>query len=230
MAIVPQHAVDTADGDGDAVFAFPQVPQGQIWCGTTQIPGAPSSAVGMVTATGELLGAVFGPGSYGPWTCGATRNLAISMSGLTPGTQYEAIWHADSEGESTSTYPAPIVPTVVAAGGTVIVANFPAIQEVDGTVTADQGTPGADAWPVSEPLATSAPGGSVTMTGGPEVVPSHPAVRGVSLLAPSANADPLTVNGATLDPGDSTGLLPVDNSDVFTATGTSGDVLSYLVT
>jgi hypothetical protein len=236
VPIVPQHATATADGDGDAVFAFPQVPQGELWCGTTQIPDAPSSATGMVTSSGELLGSVFGPGSYGPWTCGATRNLVISMSGLTPGTQYEAIWHADSEGASTSTYPAPIVPTVVAAGGTVIVANFPAIQEVDGTVTAEQGSPPWEV--VAEPsLAGSVESGQVTMNGAAVPLPSHAAVQGVVLSSPATNAAVIAIGapgvtagtGYQLTPGMTSPILPVANSDELAGIGTASDVLSFLV-
>ena len=229
MAIVPQHATATANGDGDAIFTFPQVPQGELWCGTTQIPEAPSSAVGMVTSSGETLGSVFGPGSYGPWTCGATRNLVLSMSGLTPGTQYEAIWHADSEGARTSTYPAPIVPTVVAAGGTVIVANFPAIQEVDGTV--DVGNfPGP-------PQASAVESGQVTMTGAAVALPSHAATVGVVLSSPASNAHVIAVGaagvtagtGMQLSAGMVTPILPVANSDELAGIGTASDVLSFLV-
>lgn len=234
MPIVPQHAVATADGDGDATFVFPDVPQGTVYCGTTQISGAPSTAVGVVTGSGEYFGDMYGPGSYGPWTCGSTQKLAISATGLTPGTQYEAVWHADSEGAKTSTYPAPITPVAVSGGGTVDVGNFPAIQTVDGTVIADQG--GAP-WAVtgvvaSAPaLASSAPGGQVVMTGSGVALPSHAATAGVVLSAPITNAHPIEIDGGFIvEPGEMTPLLPVTNSDVFTATGTASDVLSFLVT
>jgi hypothetical protein len=191
--------------------------------------------VGMVTSSGELIGAMFGGGSYGPWTCGATRNLVIACTGLVPGTQYEAIWHADSEGASFSTYPAPITPTVVASGTSVIVTNFPAIQEVDGTVTVDQGT---NPWITRPNPATSVESGQVGMTGSDEALPGHATVQGVVLSAPASNTDPISVGGAgvtsatgmILSPGQApTPILPVTNSDELHGIGTSGDVLSFLV-
>ena len=235
MPIVPQHATATSDGSGDAVFSFPQVPQGELWCGTTQIPDAPGGAVGKVTASGELLGSIYGPGSYGPWVCGATRVLAISVSALSPNTQYQAIWHADDKGNTTSTYPAPITPTVVSGGGTVTVDNFPAVQTVDGTVTATQGTV---PWVTKGQQAAAVESGQVVMTGSDITLPSHPASEGVVLSAPSSNAHPIYVGGSAvtsgtgliLSPGQApTPVLPVLNSDVLTAIGTSPDVLSYLV-
>ena len=222
MSVSTQYATATADTDGDATFMFPDVPQGQLWVGTVTIPKAPASAAGTIDVGGSPVGPLFGPGIYGPYIASATRRLSLSVAGLTPDTQYAAVWHADDQGEKYSTWPGTVTTTIE---GTVVI---PVPVDVAGTVTADQG----GAWTVTtEPtLATSAPGGSVAMTGSPVAVPAHAAVRGVFLLAPSANLHPLTVNGCTLDPGDSTGLLPVDNSDVFSATGTSGDLLSYLVT
>jgi hypothetical protein len=189
VAIVPQHATATADGEGDAVFTFPDVPQGELWCGTTTIPGAPDGAVGTVTASGELLGAVYGPGSYGPWICGSSRKLAIAVSGLAAGTQYQAVWHADDKGTAFSTYPAPITATVSGAvtipvplevDGTVDVGNFPATQPVSGEVTADQGNQGtiAESWfvevtdgtdvlgTVAHPLVTTGSGSGGTVDQG----------------------------------------------------------------
>lgn len=234
MAIVPQHATGTADTDGDATFVFPDVPQGELWCGTTQVPSAPASLMATVSSSGELLGSMNGSGSYGPWTCGATRKLTISASGLVPGTQYEAIWHADTKGNEFSTYPAPITPTVVASGTSVTVTNFPAIQEVDGTVNVGN-------FPATQPvsgtvtaapeLAATVPAGATAMTGSAVTLPNHAAVQGVVLSAPSANAHPLTLNGGfVMEPGQTTPLLPVANLDLISATGTSPDVLSWVVT
>jgi hypothetical protein len=229
MAVVPQHATETADGSGDAIFMFPDVPQGELWCGTTSVPGAPASALGMVTTGGQLVGSVTGPGSYGPWICDYSQKLAISMTGLVPGEQYQAVWHADDKGAAFSTYPGPITPTVASAvSGTVDIGNFPVIQTVDGAVTANQGSP---PWTVAPTLATSAPGGSVTMSGSPILLPANPATQGVTLSAASTNAHPVTINGGfIIGPGQMTPLLPVHNSNLFTATGTSPDVLSFLVT
>jgi len=220
MGVVPQHATATSDGAGNAIFKFPDVPQGKVWCGTTAIPSAPAGAVGTVMAGGELLGSSYGPGFYGPWTVNYSQQLTISVTGLDAHTQYQAVWHPSDEAqiwptaitaafEGSVTVPIPLEVTVE---------NFPDPQPVSGTVT-------------TEPtLATSATGGSVSMTGSAVALPSHAATQGVVLRAPAANAHPLTVNGFTLDPGAETPLLPVVNSNVFSATGTSPDVLSYLVT
>jgi hypothetical protein len=242
MAIVPQHATAIADGSGDAVFVFPAVPQGETWCGTLSIPKAPSSAIGIVTAGGLEVGSTAGPGSYGPYTVDYSQTLALSVSGLVAGVQYQAVWHADSEGAKFSTYPGPITPTVVSAvSGTVDVANFPAVQTVDGTVTADQG--GAP-WSVDGTVATTptlgsaVASGQTTMTGAAVALPNHTAVQGVVLSAPSTNAGPISVgaagvtagSGMILSPGQApTPVLPVDNSDVLHAIGSGPDVVSFLV-
>jgi hypothetical protein len=232
MAIVPQHATATADVDGDATFLFPDVPQGELWSGTTQISGAPSTAVSVVTGGGEYFGDMFGPGSYGPWTCSSSQKLVITTTGLTPHAQYEAVWHADDKGASYSTYPAPITPVAVGGGGTVDVANFPAIQQVDGTV-------GVTGTVMTEPnFATSVRSGQVTMTGSAVTLPSNVPVQGVVLTAPASNGHAISVGGAgvtastgmILSPGQApTPVLPVDNANVLSAIGTSGDVLSFLV-
>jgi hypothetical protein len=232
MAIVPQHATATADVDGDATFMFPDVPQGELWSGTTQISGAPSTAVGVVTGGGEYFGDMYGPGSYGPWTCGATRKLVITATGLVPHTQYEAVWHADDKGAAYSTYPAPITPVAVSGGGTVDVGNFPAIQEVDGTV-------GVTGTVTTEPtLAVAVKSGQITMTGSIVTLPSDVAVQGVVLSAPASNGHPISIGGPLvtagtgmiLSPGQApTPVLPVANADVLSAIGTNSDVLSFLV-
>ena len=247
MAIVPQHADATADGSGDAVFMFPDVPQGELWTGTTQIAGAPSTAVGVVTGGGEYFGEMFGPGAYGPWTCGATRRLAISASGLTPGVQYQAVWHADDKGEQNATYPAPITPTTVVGGGVVDIGNFPPIQTVDGTVDvgnfpATQTVAGAvtvTGTVTADPaLVAVVKSGQVAMTGSIVNLPSNAASQGVALTAPASNAGPIAVGAALVAPGTGmilspgqapTPVLPVANSSALHAIGTSGDVLSFLV-
>jgi hypothetical protein len=221
MAIIPQYATATAGAGGGAVFMFPDVPQGELWCGTTNVPNAPTSFVGIVTASGQLLGQMNGAGSFGPWTCDYSQTLAITGSGLTPGTQYTAVWHADSRGAEFSTYPAPITPTVVSGPiiGTVDVGNFPPVQTVDGSVT------------VLPSLAGAVIGGSVTMTGAPVTLPAHSATQGVVLAAPLTNIHPVSLNGGfVLDADHETPLLPVSNSDLFIATGTGPDVLTFLVT
>lgn len=230
MALNPQHAVATADGAGDATFTFADVPVGELWTGTTNIPDAPPAHVGTVTGGGELLGQMYGPGSYGPWTCGHTQKLVISSTGLTPGVQYEAVWHADDRGHEVATYPAPITPTTTTSVS--IPTPVPVSQATTPWIVAGTVNVGTVAGTVTTlpTLAPAAPGGSTAMTGSPVTLPSHAAVQGVVLSSPTSNGHSITVNGYTIDPGQTTPLLPVDNSDVFTATGTSGDVLSFLVT
>ncbi|HXA33026.1 MAG TPA: hypothetical protein VNV87_12260 [Acidimicrobiales bacterium] len=246
MAVQPQSADATADGAGEAVFMFPDVPSGQLWIGTVTIPKAPASAAGTVNLGGQPVGPIFGPGVYGPYVAGPTRRLSLSIVGLAPDTQYEAVWHADDEGQRYSTWPGTVTTTVegtvviptpvdvaivsplpVPVDGTVDVGNFPAIQPVSGTVT-------------TEPtLAGAVSSGQTAMTGAAVALPNHPAVQGVVLSAPASNTGPISVgaagvtagSGMILSPGQApTPVLPVDNSDVLHAIGTSGDVLSFLVT
>lgn len=239
MAIVTQHATATADTGGDAVFSFPPVPMGQIWSGTTSIPLAPPSAVSTVTAGGLLVGAMYGPGSYGPWTVDHSSPLAISATGLTPSTQYQAVWHVDDKGNEFSTYPAPITPTISGSVSipvpvpasqsgpwTMAVNNFPATQPVSGTVST---TPS---------LAPGVNAGRLTMTGAALTLPSLPVTQGVVLAAAKTNTAAVAVGpagvtittGLALEAGELTPLLPVANSNFLHAVGTSGDVLTFLVT
>jgi hypothetical protein len=226
MAVSTQLATATADADGDGTFMFPDVPSGELWIGTVTIPSAPASAAGTVDLGGSPVGPLFGPGIYGPYIAGPTRRLSLSVGGLTPGTQYTAVWHADDEGQKYSTWPGTVTTTVE---GTVVIPT-----PVDVTVTAPDplpvdGTVDVGNFP-GPTLVSAATGGTVSMTGGPISLPNHAATVGVTLWCPSGNAHIVQVNGATLSPGEWTPLLPVNNSDVFTATGTSGDVLSFLVT
>jgi hypothetical protein len=234
MAVSTQLAPATADGAGEAVFMFPEVPQGELWIGTVTIPNAPATTAGTINLGGQPVGPLFGPGVYGPYIAGPTRRLSLSIVGLVPEKQYVGVWHADDQGQKFSTWPGTVTTTVE---GTVViptpvdvaivspipvpvdVGNFPATQPVSGTVT-------------TEPtLAASVPGGATTMTGSPVTLPSHAAVQGVVLSSPSSNGHPITLNGGfVMEPGQTTPLLPVTNSDVFAATGTGPDVLSWLVT
>jgi hypothetical protein len=227
MAIVPQFATAMTDGLGDATFVFPDVPMGQLWCGTTTIPTAGQGAISLVQVGGLTIGVMYGPGSYGPWTADHSRKLSISSTGLAPSTQFTAVWHADDKGHEFSVYPSPITPTVAGTvSGSVIVANFPAVQPVSGTVTAM----------LQQSAGVS--NGQVTMTGVAVQLATHPAVRGVVCAAPAANAHPiwignaavLTTTGLIVDPGHETDLLPVTNSNDLWAIGTAADVLTFLVT
>jgi hypothetical protein len=220
MSIITQHATAVADTGGQASFVFPDVPMGELWSGTTSIPLAPPSAVSTVTAGGLLVGAMYGPGSYGPWTVDHSSRLIISSAGLTPSTQYQAVWHADDKGATYSTYPAPITPTV--SGSVAIPVPVPASQSGPWTMTVSN---------FPSTLAAVAPGGLVTMTGAAVTLPAHSATAGVVLAARSTNAAAITIDtGLEIDAGQMTPLLPVANSNVLSARGTSGDVLSFLVT
>ena len=151
MAIVRQYAPGEANGAGEAVFVFPAPPQGTTWCGTLSIPSAPAGASGMVTLSGGLVGSMFGAGFYGPFTAYANEVLGISVVGLTPNTQYQAVWWTDTT--NPPTYPSAITGVTILSGfaGTVPVEVI-GLVTVEGTVTSDQGTPnagGGSAWPVT---------------------------------------------------------------------------------
>lgn len=222
MSIVPQYSTVTSDGDGDAIFTFPVTPQGQVWCGTTNILRAPSTAIGIVTAGGSEVGSTVGNGSYGPWVTNYSQGLAISVTGLTPNTQYQAVWHVDT---AAATFPAPITQVVT----TTLVVPEPL--EVDGTVEIG-GTV-----ETSVVLAASCASGQVAMTGATQVLPSAVATIGVIIAAAKTNTETIEIGafeveldtGFILDPGQRTPLLPLANLDILSAIGTSDDVLSYLV-
>jgi hypothetical protein len=236
MAVQPQLAVATADGAGEAVFMFPDVPSGQLWIGTVTIPNAPATTAGTINVGGQPVGPLFGPGVYGPYVAGPTKRLSLSIAGLVPDTQYAAVWHADDGGEKYSTWPGTVTTTVE---GTVVIPTpvdvaivSPLPVPVDGTVDVGNTVTTAPT------LAATVQAGQVTMTGGIVNLASHAAVQGVVLSTAKTNTDPIEVGGplvATntgliIEPGAMTPLLPVDNSDVLHAIGTSGDVLSFLVT
>lgn len=231
MAIVPHLVAATADSSGDAVFLFPDVAQGELWSGTTTIPGAPPAAAAQVTTGGQLVGSMLGAGSYGPWTVDYSRRLAISATGLVPGEQYTAIWHADSKAAQWSTYPQPIT---TAVSGTV---NVPEPVQVDvlGSVLVDQGHP---PWEFTRELAPSVAAGQLVMTGAPLQLPADIATNGVTLTTPHTNTGNVevgpagvgTATGLVLGAGMTTPLLPVANANLLYAIGTAPDVLSFLVT
>jgi len=258
MPIVPLTVAENADDTGEAIFTFPDVPVGEIWSGTTTIPNADSTVISIVTASGMLLGSMQGAGSYGPWTCDHSQRLAITSIGLTPGLQYVAIWHADTKGKEFSTYPAPIttavagsisVPQPLDVTGSVEVGNFPSTVDVTGTVDVGNfppvsGTVDVANFPDPQTItgtvqlerASSVNSGQLTMTGAPVQLSNYPAIRGVVLSTPTTNAHTITLGpgaagiGLVLNPGQMTPLLPVANSSALWATGSSPDVLSYLVT
>jgi len=258
VPIVPFTVAENADDTGEAVFTFPDVPYGEIWSGTTTIPNADSTVISIVTASGLLLGSMQGAGSYGPWTCDHSQRLAITSIGLTPGLQYIAVWHADTKGKEFSTYPAPIttavagsinVPQPLDVTGSVEVGNFPSTVDVTGTVDvgnfpAISGTVDVANFPATYEVtgtvqlqrASGVNSGQQTMTGAPVQLSNYPATQGVVLSAPHTNVNPITIGpgaagiGLILEPSTMTPLLPVANSSVLWATGSSPDVLSYLVT
>jgi hypothetical protein len=224
VPIVAQRVTATSDSAGDAVFVFPTPPQGSIWCGTTNVLLAPSTAMGVVTAGGSVVGSTVGYGTYGPWTCNYSEALAISVSGLTPDTQYTAVWHADTEGASYSTYPAAITQVVT----TSLVVPQPL--EVEGT------GPGGEVI-VAPALATSVGSGQVAVTTTAAALPSHAASVGVIVAAAASNTGTIEIGpagvaantGLILAPGEFTPLLPVANSDVLFAVAGSNQELSFLV-
>ena len=219
MAVTIQTSTATADGSGDAVFLFPEVPTGELWIGTISIPEAPATTVGRITLGGAAVGTLFGPGLYGPYIGDHSRRLGIVAQGLDPDTQFQAVWHADDQGLQFTTWPGTVSTTVE---GTVVIPT-----PVDVTLVAPIPVP-----VTQNTLPAAPPTGQATMTGGSVTLPSHPALLGVVLSSPSANGHPITINGASgyiMEPGQTTPLLPVDNSDRFTAEGTSPDVLSWMV-
>jgi len=236
MAVQPQSAIATADSAGEAVFMFPDVPSGQLWIGTVTIPKAPASAAGTINLGGQPVGPIFGPGVYGPYVTDHTKRFSLSIVGLVPDTQYEAVWHADDEGQKYSTWPGTVTTTVE---GTVVIPTPVDVAIVSPLPVPVSGTVDVGNTVTTAPtLAATVQAGQATMSGFVVNLANHAAVQGVVLSAPKTNTDPIevggplvsTTTGFIIEPGEMTPLLPVANSDVLSAIGTSGDVLSFLVT
>ena len=154
---------------------------------------------------------------------------------------------ATNNGSSSFGSSAPITPTTVVGGGVVDIGNFPAIQTVDGTVdvgnfpatqTVDGAVTVTGTVTADPALVAVVKSGQVAMTGSIVNLPSNAASQGVVLTAPASNAGPVAVGAALVAPGTGmilspgqapTPVLPVANSNVLHAIGTSGDVLSFLV-
>jgi hypothetical protein len=223
VAVITHTATATADAAGEGVFLFPDVPLGQIWVGTTTMPTAEPGVMVVVSTGGQLVGSMQGNGSYGPWISDHSRRLELSASGMTPGRQYVAVWHADDQGRQSSTYPATITNAIVGAVTIaepldVIVDNFPATQPVSGIV---------DTIPIKP---AGPPSGRLVMTGAPVPFPnSPPSVQGVVLSALRTNVAPILFGAFAVDAGNITPLLPLSNASPLFVTGTAADVLTYLI-
>jgi hypothetical protein len=168
------------------------------------------------------LGETVGNGSYGPWTINAQQTLTISVTGLTAHTQYQAVWHADTEA---NTYPAPITQVVIAS------VDVPEPLEVTGT--------GAGGELTTVPnLSTGVIAGQVPMTGSAVRLPlAIPSAQGVLIAAGHTNTGTIEIGpagvgaatGFVLSAGAMTPVLAIANANELYAYGFSGDYISYLV-
>jgi hypothetical protein len=210
VAVQPQSAVATADSAGEAVFMFPDVPSGQLWIGTLTIPTAPASAAGTINLGGQAVGPIFGPGVYGPYVTGPTRRLSLSIVGLVPDTQYEAVWHADDEGQKYSTWPGTVTTTVE---GTVVIPTPVDVAIVSPLPVPVSGTVDVGNTVTTAPtLAPASPGGQVAMTGGIVNLPNLAAVQGVTLSTPTTNSHPVIVGGPLRLPPSCLSTIPTSST------------------
>ena len=169
MSIVPQYAPAESNAMGDAVFTFPAPPQGGTWSGSLSIPTATATCAGTVQLNGAIIGAINGSGFYGPFTAEGNQTISLVVTGLTPDTQYQAVWHADTTVAVTPT-PTPAVAVVGISGGGISGAasgvNTQAIALAPGESGTITGLPAAfTLWEVGWLPVSTAPGsGSVSFS------------------------------------------------------------------
>lgn len=227
-AIVPQLAAATASSGGTATFKFPAPPQGLIWAGTVSVPGAPAAGIGMVQLSGTTIGKVLGSSPAGPYTAMQGQVLSVVMAGLTPATQYQAVWIVDTDSPGQVPGPVSSVTAIInEPGSTVVVSNT----DITPLFTIPPPTPPYE-------LVTST---SVTMTGSPIQLTDQALAYGLILLSCGRPGNPIVANTAPIyisDHGDvSTGsafigpgqgiVIPIANASGIDVLGTAPDVLSY---
>lgn len=218
-SVVPQTATATADGSGAATFTFPSPPQGTTWSGTVSIPQAPAAASAIVKLGGIVVGALQGSSPVGPYTAQSSTVLSLVASGLTAGSQYQAVWVVDTDaGYGHIPGPVSSVTTIVnEPGSTVQVSNT-----------------------INEPLFVSVKGlplkdsSLLQMTGAAQQL-NNVACTVVALLAAQGNTGHIHVSdygsvgtgSGQLDPGQGIVINVSANEDELAVLGTVvGDLLS----
>jgi len=208
-------ALATSDANGIAVFTFPAVPIGRVWTGTVSIPGVPNTAQTNVQIGGLTIGVTYGINGYGPVQLYRAESLTLATTGLSPLTPYQAVWVIRDEQEGAAQQP-PV------AYGSILQISNTTVNPVNVSVVSLPPPPGT--FHLSTLLAM--------VTGTPVQGPVVALTVGVTMLAPTENADDVYVGASTvsvtsgkLSPGQ--GLtIPVDDSSIVWALGTTGDYLS----
>ena len=97
----------TSDAAGAAAFKFEQVPPGQTWTGTLNLPGAPDTANLNALQAGTSVGNFIGSNSWGPLQIVGPDQLVVSATGLIPNTNYimQFIGSAVTDATPLVTYP-----------------------------------------------------------------------------------------------------------------------------
>ncbi len=208
-------AIATSDANGVAVFTFPAVPIGRVWTGTVSIPGVPNTAQTNVQLNGLTIGVTFGINGYGPIQAYRAETLQLASTGLSPTTPYQAVWLIRDEAEGAAQEP-PV------AYGSILQISNTTINPVNVSVVSLPAPP--NTFHLSTLL--------TMVTGTPVQGPNVALTVGVAVLADTANASKINVGASSvsatsgfLEPGQGL-VIPVNNSNIVYALGTTGDKLS----
>lgn len=133
-------ALAVADANGEATFANfgPQLPQGTVAVGTLSVVGSPAAATHTVSLGGQPIGTILGPSPYGPIEVSYGLRLSIASTGLTAGTQYQAVLLGATyaEGSQPISYPLPTSAFTSITAGQVDIAPGASVT-ISGTPTVD---------------------------------------------------------------------------------------------
>ncbi len=110
-------ATATADTTGYAKFTFQPAPFGYEYVGSASIPAAPIATGIVPRIDGQMVGSQFyGAQQWGPIVVRSQQTFSLTVRGLTPSWQYQAVWIVTvlPAGTSNAT-PQPIGPISVLA-------------------------------------------------------------------------------------------------------------------
>jgi len=132
-------ATASTDNAGNWAAVFDPVPLGFGWFGTISVPLLGASQTCSILMGSKVIGTIPGPTPWGPIAALGGERITLTATGLTENTVYQGVWIGIiSDSLSVEQLIAPL-PAVAPLGGS----------GPGGTVTANQGTAGVSAWPVS---------------------------------------------------------------------------------
>ena len=90
-------ATATADTTGYAKFTFQPAPFGYEYVGSASIPAAPITTGIVPRIDGQMVGSQFyGAQQWGPIVVRSQQKFSLTVRGLTPSRQYQAVWISPS--------------------------------------------------------------------------------------------------------------------------------------